>query len=437
LSNVNKGPEEAQRGCGENRTGKFPAELSAVNGSPEDSRAGSQWHCVLGAVAVLSVFAVLCEARLWRIGEVFTISENIQIAEAQAWWEGRLDLPERKWDSALFNGRVYSHFPPMFSFIAAAFTPWFDGVPHWAVVLFTALSIPILAYVLFLRRTNSVMWAFVLSIALLFGTSLYPVLDKTIRGASPYFVNQSLAVAGLLIFLNEYYGRRRVWPMGAGIVVAALSRQLTLAYVIPFCWATRRQERTKATGGTIAIVCLTGAIAIGIPLLLNWLKFQHPLDSGYMHIYNDRPEDGFSRDAQSFGLFSAHYVPRNLYYANIGFPNLHRIEIDGVERSFIRPNIWGTGIWWTTPLLLWVIVELRRIWREPADRAILLAALLANVALLFYHSTGYQQRGFNRYSLDYLPAILVLVAPTSCVGWRRWTSLGMVAWSVLYFRWLI
>lgn len=388
-------------------------------------------------MAVLMVFVLFCEAKLWRPSEVFTIRENIQIAEAQSWWAGRLDLPERKWDSALFNGRVYSHFPPMFSLMAAVIAPWFGGVPHWALVLIIVLPVPFLAYALFLRRTGSVKWAVVLSIALLFGTSVYPVLDKTIRGAGPYSVNQTLAVAGLLILLNEYYGLRRVWLMGVGLIVAALSRQLTLAYAIPFLWTALRREGERPATGKLAAVALTGAIVVGLPLVLNSLKFGHPLDSGYMHIYNDRPEDGFSRDAQTYGLFSAHYVPRNLYYANIGLPKLYRIEIEGVPRSFVRPNIWGTGIWWTTPLLLWVFVELRRIWREPADRVLLLATLLANVALLFYHSTGYQQRGFNRYSLDYVPALLALVAPTCCVGWRRWVSLIMVAWSVLYFRWLI
>ena len=65
------------------------------------------------------------------------------------------------------------------------------------------------------------------------------------------------------------------------------------------------------------------------------------------------------------------------------------------------------------------------------------AAGLVYGMLLFWHATGAVQRGFNRYSLDYLPVLLALVAPTCCVGWRRWVSLAMVGWSVLYFRWRI
>ena len=70
-------------------------------------------------------------------------------------------------------------------------------------------------------------------------------------------------------------------------------------------------------------------------------------------------------------------------------------------------------------------------------RAWLAAAVLAAGALMFYHSTGYEQRGFNRYSLDYVLVILALVAPSCVVGRRRWATVPMIAWSVVYFRFLI
>ena len=36
----------------------------------------------------------MCEAKLWRPQKIFTIQENVQIAEAQAWWQGKFDLPD-------------------------------------------------------------------------------------------------------------------------------------------------------------------------------------------------------------------------------------------------------------------------------------------------------------------------------------------------------
>ncbi len=390
-----------------------------------------------GALAVLGVFVFLCDAKLWRPAEVFTIKENIQIAEAQAWWQGRLDLPERKWDSALFNGKVYSHFPPMFTFLSFVVVRLADGVPHWLVTFLIVLPAVFLSYVLFLRLTGSPFWGTVGALGLIVGTSALPVLENTLRGARPYSVNQTLALAGVLAFLIEFFGRRRVFPLAATLAVMAWSRQLTLVYALPLIWAAH--DRDRATRGRSARLAagLFIAAVIAVPLAINFLKFENPLDSGYMHIYTDRPEDAFSRDARAHGLFSPHFVPRNLYYANLGLPDADWITREGRRELYLRPNQWGTGIWWTTPMLLWLLVFLPQIWADPARRALLLAALLANLALLFYHSTGYQQRGFNRYSLDYLPVLLVLVAPACFVGWRRWVTLGMVAWSAVYFAWLI
>ena len=97
----------------------------------------------------------------------------------------------------------------------------------------------------------------------------------------------------------------------------------------------------------------------------------------------------------------------------------------------------GTGIWWTTPLLLWVIVGFPQLLRDGSSAVMLLSAGVVYGLLMFWHGTGAVQRGFNRYSLDYIPVILVLVAPLCCRGRRRWVSIAMIGWSVVYFRILI
>ena len=114
-----------------------------------------------------------------------------------------------------------------------------------------------------------------------------------------------------------------------------------------------------------------------------------------------------------------------------------RIEVAGEAEWHVRPNDMGTGIWWTTPVLLWLFVDLRRILRDPRSAALLFGAMAVAVGLLFFHGTGFRQRGFNRFSLDYLPVLLTVIAPLCIEGRRRWITLGMVAWSVAYFRWLI
>lgn len=433
------------------------------------------WHFVAASL-VLFFFILLCNARVYRPGDVFTIKENIQIAEAQAWWKGQLDLSERKWDSAVYNGKVYSHFPPLFSFLSALTTPFYDGVPHWFVLGVVVLPIPILAYAVMRRVVPHTFdakevrrWGAFLALGLVCGTSALPVLEKTLRGASPYFVNQALALTGVLVFLREYFGKRRLALAGAGIIVAAWSRQMTLAYFLPLAWMAFRSTASAGAGLTekcgdqglrfappqatnlgpyqgrvartphsfmasMVSLGLTGLLAVGVPMAMNWLKFEHPLESGYMYVYEGREDDIFVRDARAHGLFSTWYLPRNLYYANLGLPEIQGITRGEQREWYLTPNDWGTGIWWTTPLLLYLFADWRRIIGSPRERALLIGAGLAYIGLMMYHSSGFEQRGLNRYSLDYLPALYAMAAPASVATARRkWLTAGMVAWGLFYF----
>jgi len=386
---------------------------------------------------VYLAFFGLNEARLWQPDTLFDGSHQPQIAEARAWWNGHLHLPERRHDTAVVDGRAYSHFPVMFSIIAATLVPLFGGVPHWFVVAALVLPVPWLAYLLLHRLTASPWRGAAAAIGLVAGTSLWPVLDKTLRGASPYFVNHTLATIGLLIFLQEFFGRRRVLVAGVGLVVATMARQLTAAFALPLAWMAWSGGEGPRRRSRLCELALVGAVVAGAPLAMNTLKFGHPLTTGYRLIYAERSDDPFARDAKTYGLFSWHFVRRNFWHANFGLPKLHRIEMAGKPEYHLRPDFEGTGIWWITPLLLWLFADFRRILADPAARVLLVASGLVYAALLFFHATGAEQRGFNRFSLDYLPAVFAVLAPGCFTGRRRWITAVMVAWSVVYFRWLI
>lgn len=408
------------------------------------------WHC-LAVLLVVLTFALFVDASLYRPSATFTITENIQIAEAQAWWKGRLDLPERKWDSALIEGKVYSHFPPAFSFISVIVVPFFDGVPHWVIEIIVVLPVLILAYWLSTLLAPTPMWAALMAVGLVCGTSALPVLEKALRGGSPYSVNQAIALSGLLMFLIAYVGNKGFWLAGLGVVVAAWSRQMSVVYLLPL--ASMAFEKTHATAssastepiaesvaassqgkGLFARWGIVAIFAFGVPLTLNWLKFHSPLDSGYMRVYEGRTEDQFARDARNHGLFSTRYIPRNFYYSNLGLPELHGIKRGEQAEWYLTANDWGTGIWWTTPMLFFAIAGTRSILSDPKRRMLLLSAGLAYIGLLLYHSTGFEQRGYNRYSLDYLPVLVVLAAPAAMASSsRRWLTAGLISWSVFYF----
>ncbi len=402
-------------------------------GVPIDNPNQSRTKVLLGILITITVSALLCDADLWRPETTYYSNTNPQIAESAAWWNGQLDIVERQWDTALKDGKVYSHFPPLFSIISFVLWPSLGGVPHIFLVIALGLPIPILAYRLFYLVTRKPWVSTILAIAFVCGTSMLPVIKHTFRGAPPYFVNHTLSVIGLLIFTAEFFGKKRVWAASLGFAIMVLSRQLTMAYFLPLIWLAAQSTSPAEKTRRVALAIITLAAVGSTFMTVNYLKFGNPFDSGYMYIYNDRPEDDFSRDAHAHGIFSSYYIPRNLYYLNLGLPN--RYDING--EIHLRPNMQGTGIWWTTPLLLWAFFDLRGILRNSTSLALLAGASAVVVALLFYHSTGFVQRGFSRYSLDFLPVLLAIVAPISMTGWRRYVSVAMIAWSVIYFRFLI
>jgi hypothetical protein len=176
-------------------------------------------------------------------------------------------------------------------------------------------------------------------------------------------------------------------------------------------------------------------VMAALPATLNTLKFGKPWDSGYRHIYErrwEKPDDWAAQRAKE-GLFSYKFIPTNLYYMNLGFP----LPDEPVYLLRFGPNSYGTGIWWTTPLLLFLPVALRRIWSDGGDRWLLISAGLVYGALMAYHVTGWAQLGYNRFSMDFMVVLLALVAPTcdqrKYDGW----VLGFTLWSIWYFRWAI
>lgn len=395
------------------------------------SRWVKQRQHLLGLVLVLCICAFLCDKKLWRPTTIFRGQENVQISEAQAWWNGRLALPDRVHDTALYSGRPYSHFPPLFTFVAACFIPFFAGVPHLAMVMIVA-TVPILAFETFVRVTDSVFWGGLFALGLVCGTSAWPVLRAAAAGGAPYPVNHALAMIGLLLVACELFGRKRVWPAALGLMIAGFSRQMTMLFAPAVLYLAWRGQPSEVRVRRVAVAAGACVLVIGIYCALNTLKFGHPLRTGYLLIYEGR-DDSLARDARSHGLFSWHWVPRNLYYANLGFPQVHKVTVAGNDILSLKPNLLGTGIWWTSPVLLWVFILAGRHWRDPNVSAPLGCVLAIFTALLFFHATGALQRGFNRFSLDYIPVMMVMVAPTAVSGPWRWLTAIMLGWGVFYF----
>lgn len=391
---------------------------------------------LIGLAVVYAVFLAVFDTPLWQGGRLLSPSDNLNVAEGRAWLRGSAAVAERQMDAAPYAGRLYNVFPPMMSFVSTIVLPWSPaGFPYTLLAWIIVWPVPGLAYLLFLKRCDRVGPAVVLALAFVLGTSAYPIMERSLQGGNVCRVNNAVSQLGLLIFLIDYYGARRFWVGGVGLMICGWSRWTMIAYAVPFLWgqvnrrgAVRPVARGRLAGGIAAAL-----VVVACPLVLNTLKFGNPLDTGYGRIYDGR-NDRLAMRVHETGMFSPRYVAENLYSMNLGFP---RIEADRRGWRWI-PDTGCTGLWWTSPILLYVFVDGRRIWRARENRWLLVSVGIVFAALMLYHNNGWTQRGYNRFSLDFLLALLVMIAPFAVESRRRtWATVVLALWSVAYFRWIL
>ena len=394
-------------------------------------------HLVVGPKILLSQ---------WRV----TPDGNTGLEEALQWRKGSLALSHRFYESSESGGRYYNAIGPAFTFLALAATSLDDllaapagteasasapaGLSSALYVTLVALPLPFVAFWAFRGIVRTSPWAAVLAAALIAGTSLTPVL-ATCREGSIYYINHVLATVGLLVFAAELLGRRRLWLAAIGLCLAAWSRQMTVLYALPLLWLAWSRTGAGAGGSSLGrrrrmIVAAGGVfVAIAVPLTLNTLKFGSPFDTGYGRLYEGRT-DQIGRRAQE-ALFDLRYVPMQARAMNLAYPawdiraGTFHADISGID---------GGSIWLTSPLLLGAIVTIRRWWSDPARRALMLGTLPVIAGLMCYHTTGADRAGYYRYSLDFIPVWLLVIAPYTSGRRGVPLTLACLAYSALYFN---
>jgi hypothetical protein len=368
-------------------------------------------------------------------------ASNAAIAEGVAWLHGRLDIPhpqstdllrDRLHDTAYFNGKVYNVFPPLMTFLTIALAPlnalieapegfWFPG-PYTLLVFW---PLPIIGFLVFRRQVGDSAWASLLTFAWLGGTAVLPNLRAAQTGLLGQ-IDHVVSQVGLLIFAADMLGRRRIWPGLIGLAISTYTRQLTFLYGLPLLYVAWRQGRRQF------VTCAVGLAITAAPLLtLNWLKFGHPLDFGYRHIYEGRENDDMGDRVAKHGVFSPHFIPDNAYYTFVAPPY---VDVSISQINITESNQYGTSLWITTPLALFALISAGWWWRDKARRTLMLGTLPVMLGLLCYHSPGYIEHGYSRFALDFLPIWLLVIAPQTRGGWRTWFTLACTAWSLLYFQ---
>jgi hypothetical protein len=126
-------------------------------------------------------------------------------------------------------------------------------------------------------------------------------------------------------------------------------------------------------------------------------RFGSPGDFGYQYALGD---DQLGRDFRTYGQFSIHFLPHNLYAMFLELPRWN-------PRFHIwTPNPDGLSVAATMPFILWM-VRAGDPWKW-LTRAAWASLIVGLIPPLLYYSTGAFQFG-PRYWLDVMPTTLILV----------------------------
>jgi len=357
---------------------------------------------------------------------------NHHVLLAESWLHGRLDLGHappaytQNNDFAQFQGRWYVSFPPfpaviMLPVVAVAGTAekvrdgqiwlWLAGIGP--AVLFLALEK--------LRRAGhserSERVNLLLAGVFAFGTVYFFTAEQGTVWFAAHVVAVALSALYLLFALDAEH------PVLAGlmIVLAFATRGPSVALGAAFfAFEALRVSRTPGVASfwqsidrrallrRLALFTLPILPVLAVIMWLNLIRFGSVFEFGHnLLVIGWRPR------IEKWGLFSYHYLPKNLGVMLTSLPWIAKVP------SHLQINVHGLALWVTTPIFLCLLWPRRTgaLWRGLAISAALIA-----VCDLLYQNTGWQQFGY-RFSNDYALLLMAMLAVGGFrMGRRFWAA---------------
>jgi hypothetical protein len=337
---------------------------------------------------------------------------------AEAWLHGRLDLGGAppaytgNNDFALFEGRHYVSFPPFPALLLVPSVYLAGGaakVRDGAFFLSLAGIAPAVLFLALERLSALGRSARTLfenaALALLFG--LGSVYWFTAVQGTVWFAAHVVGAALCAGFLWASVGAER--PVLAGLCLGlGFATRTPLAFAAPFFLyeafvATRDEERRSfALLRKLALFAAPATVVLGLLLWHNVARFGQPLEFGHGLL-----TVAWRARIEKWGLFSTHYLGRNLSIVLAGLP------FSGTAEVPFRINAHGLALWLTTPIYAWAL------WPKRASGvfvALALSAFAVALPSLCYQNSGWTQFGY-RFSNDFAPLLFALIA----VGKRRFS----------------
>lgn len=357
-------------------------------------------------VFVASFTAYLLSAiLLGRLGpQAFSYFD--QLAAALLKGQLHLDQPGQTHDLTKFRGRWYVPFPPL---PALLMLPWLAvfGTINSVVFSIAVAAAGVTCVALTLRQAQLNGWLtltptaerLLIALYTLGSVHWYMAVDGNV-----WFLSQIATSAALALALWLAVSGRSPWLIGGALAAAMLGRPHVGLFGVMLLgvWLQRNDlPRTAADWRRllrwIAQIAVPVLLAVAALLAYNQARFGNPLNFGYM-IQNIAVE--LRGDLNRFGQFNLRFVERNMRALFLLLPDTDN------RHGLLLPNMHGISIFLTMPAVLLIAAA-----RAPRTIIVsgLLTILLMLIPLLTYYNTGWQQFGY-RFSLDFLPAVLLLIA---------------------------
>ncbi len=367
---------------------------------------------------------------------------------ADSWLHGRLDLggPPPVYtgnnDFSHFGGRWYVPFPPfpavlLLPLVAAAGRP--DALQDGQFFIWLAgLAPAVLFLVLEKLRTNgrssrSERDDWMLALLFAFGSVYFFSAEQGTVWYAAHVVGAALCAFYVLFALDAER------PLLAGLMLGfGFATRTPLLFAAPLfvLEALRTCQREGAAcaldrplaalaavdlrsfAKKFALFAAPLLVIIALTLWHNQARFGDPFEVGYRHL-----DVAWKARMEKWGLFSYHYLGRNLAVLLSGLPwtGDPRVPVP------FQINAHGLALWFTTPLYFWLLWP--RSTRVPHHALWLTVACVA-LPTLFYQNSGWVQFGY-RFSNDYSVLLFVLLAiGARSFGWLfRAVALWSIAWN--------
>ena len=375
------------------------------------------WQWLLVFIAFIAVHIPIIKN---GIGEV-----NLAVLLAEAFNNGTFYVDRYYYDIAIFNGQYFVVFPPFPAILLMPFEVVFGAEALNTVlvsVLLTCLNFYLFQKILSRLAIDgeSQLW---LLLAFFFGTGYwYTIISSHHINGFAHIV----CTTTLFLLIGELLGKQRGWLLGLYLGLAFLCRQMTLFYGFFVLFALLDTHwRTVGKGidfKKLAAFFGTGAVFLIGYLLYNYARFGNPLDSGYSYI--DYSGVVATRVA-NFGVFNPKFLLFNIYTTfikghNIEFSNLGLMQVKDVD-------LVGTSLLSASPF---VVAAFKAEWRAWYKWGSWLSIIIILGFTLFYHNNGWEQVNTHRFTLDFMPLLILLVAlgRKSIPGWL---FRGMIVYAIV------